>query len=427
MNAPRSLALHAAHFVTAAALVVGTARAGVIVVQGDPSLYDELQVAVDAAVDGDILFVRGTDYVGGAVIDGKALTVIADAVTGPAACSGFWIRNIPAGKSVALQGFSGPNQHQDLRVTDCAGSVRVAACDWRAFATTFPASVLPSVELVNAEDVALQGCLLRGGLALTPYFEQLTTGPALRATNSRVALHDCTTIGARGANGVILGGSTMTGGGIGSDALDVVGGELLLSGGSVTGGEGGTGVSGGCLQSTPGGRGGDGLTVSNGALVHVLDCPILPGNGGANGTTSCGGGGGSAPAGSALVPPNAVLDLLVGTRRSLDTPPPFRDAGPGQLVFHGAPGDRVFLLLSSLTEHAFEPLLHGTRLVRSSARRLFVGMVDGSGTCVMNTAFPDLGPGVLGTRRFVQGILVDPAGERYATGSAALVVVDASL
>ena len=134
---------------------VGRARASagdVLVVDDDGGVgvgFVDLQAAVDAAGEGDVILVRGGTY-SGFIVDGKALTVQADTgatvdVASPSSVS-VNVVNLGAGQSVVLRGLHveggslgiEPPFQQSYRAgfsaTDNAGSVWVEDCRIRGTA-----------------------------------------------------------------------------------------------------------------------------------------------------------------------------------------------------------------------------------------------------------------------------------------------------
>src|SRR6185436_17455407 len=91
-------------FVAVAVASSAFASASVLTVGGASPAYADIQAAVTAAVDGDVVLVRGGGY-NAFTIDGKGISILADTgatvtIFGPAL-----VRNIPAGKTVVIAGL----------------------------------------------------------------------------------------------------------------------------------------------------------------------------------------------------------------------------------------------------------------------------------------------------------------------------------
>lgn len=407
--------------------LVSSATAGVVVA-GPGTGHLTLPDAVAAASDGDIILVRTGSYLAGCTIDAKSLTIVADAGAAPLCYGAFVVQNLPANGNVVLQGMDS-SYGRGLVVRDCAGSVRVSGCSFVG-AESMPGTASQAASVSNSADVAFDRCSLRGALILDGYGQSvLDVASALQASQSNVVLNDCVLSGAEGRRGYVY-FSIVAPGSAGGPAIEIFGGELTVSGGSIRGGAGGDGVNSPLpLTCSFGGPGGTAIDVSATPLLRVLDTVIAGGTGGVSGASSAPGCSGGIPAanGAALVPPATPLTTLAGARRSLHPPAPAREGQSALLHFEGQPGDRVYLAPSALGTQLFEPLLHGALLVRAPFRRLYVGTIAGNGQLDVALPVGELGAGVLGRRRHVQGILVDATGQRFVTGSPELVLLDASL
>src|SRR5690349_8618626 len=103
-------------------LLAGPAFASVIVVQnGVPNLSS----TIDAAAPGDPILGKGGGSGFAITITGKTLSVVVDP-PGSFQLSTIRVRDLQAGQTCSVSGFSITGSFQALEVTNCAGSVRLA-------------------------------------------------------------------------------------------------------------------------------------------------------------------------------------------------------------------------------------------------------------------------------------------------------------
>lgn len=358
-----------------------------------PGFFPNIQQAVDAAADGDVVLVKP----GGAsftfLLDGKGLSVIADA-SRPLALFALRMRNVPAGSTVVIAGFSivGCNSGASLLCSDSVGAIRIQEC-------TLGSSDCLRVAISNCSDVSLSECSITG-----------TTNPltgamrGLFATNSSVTLHATSLFGGNGLRASVAGIPVVF---PPAAAVRAEGGELFIGGGTIRGGRGLPGSDGTCGGSLPPSAGGPGATgfENAGAVVHHLDATIEGGPGGEGGW---GGGTCYAPDGPAgpAVSGTGPMIALIGEHRVLESTPPVRESGVQTLAVRGQPGDRAFVALSGRTDRHHERSLNGVVPFRQPARRLFLGTLDGTGTLTVALPVPELGAGVDARRWFAQVIVL---------------------
>lgn len=340
-----SLCLSPFAALTLAAAVHG--QGGVHVV-GPGLPFTAIQPAVDAALDGDLILVRGGSYTG-FQIDGKSLIVAADAgasVTVTVHTSGQRLRvaNLSGAQSVSLLGLDvrtgplAPIGPYIVAVEDCAGPVLLEDC---TIATPPPVGgTLSFGDGLRIDDSAAV-TLVRSTIDVSTGSGLGGVGAAIRTTDSQVFVHDCELFGMRGTEGE----STFeTPGGIGAAGVDQVGGRVVLVSSTVTGGEGGPGVPPGGFGCccTDAGPGGPGVRLVAGAVAPEL---VLVD------TQFVGGVGGTAPSPCVDGSDGPQTDVLAGGTTSPAVAPRLLDAqavvGDGETLtatFRGEPLD--FLLVA---------------------------------------------------------------------------------
>ncbi|MHC4845163.1 MAG: right-handed parallel beta-helix repeat-containing protein [Planctomycetota bacterium] len=181
--------------------------------------FQQIQPAIDAAADGDVIWVRLTapGVVTPFVVDGKALTIVADGslkVGGPGTAV-TTIENLSAGQDTRLLGI--PNL-EGLLVRDCAGAVWVDGCRIDAEFSGAHA------EVRDSDAVAFSNCDF-GGITLGNGFSGIDVyGSTVMVIGSSVSGQDGGLgSGYRGGYGIAL----------------APGSELLIADSIVAGGEGG--------------------------------------------------------------------------------------------------------------------------------------------------------------------------------------------
>ena len=186
--------------------------AGVITVDGAGGAnFTEIQPAIDAAVNGDVIVVAAGDYstltstVGpaGASIDAKGLTLIADPSGGLVKVTWLTIKDVAAGQRVVVRGVEvvgAPNAlvNHGADVLNCAGAVVFEDCTMTgAPGFIFFHSVTPGragVKLSNVASATITRCALTGGIGVPgqPMFGYPPgdCGAGLEISRWSVASHD---------------------------------------------------------------------------------------------------------------------------------------------------------------------------------------------------------------------------------------------
>lgn len=384
---------------------LATARASVIVVSGGDFA---LNVAVQAAADGDTLLVHAGNYYFFDV-DGKSLSILAypgETVNlGSANPPGVRVRNLAAGQTCVVSGF----HTALLQVTNCAGAVRIAGV------SSITAGLECSATVTGSLDVSLSGCSFRG--RVNP--GAIPGGTALSISSSNVALYDLSAIGANGVTLVDVFGApygTAGGNGLAVDSSSIFASNCIFAGGN--GANGGTPPPFPCHQ---GGAGGDGVLLGSAPSMQLRLLNVATSGG--TGGFGCGV---QSPAGSPINGPSSAVTLLSGTRRALEAPSPRREGTLFPITFRGEIGDRVILVTSARTQWSYEPLFSGVVLYGPGVRRFPMGTIGASGALTVNFTAPTLPAGVEATLLHMQAVCVDTNGSPRLSGPVTEVFFDSA-
>lgn len=276
----------APRFALALLAVAGSsfARADVWVVDiqaGPGHDFTQLQAAVDAAADGDLILVRDGTYLAPLDILGRSLSIGAEAGAQPQLLSNtaapLRIAQTPVGGSLILRGLG----VQDLVLEDNAGTVWIEDCDL---------SGRPALAVANSARVLLVRDTITGGDAFYcpsfpgPYCE-FPSGIGVDATDSTLWVEGSTLLGGKGADEVgldIFQPSAIGAPTAGASAMRVQNGSVQVQGSTLSGGEGGSGSPFVGEIFTPcwnGQNAGHGLELL-GASAASLDSSLIGGVGG---------------------------------------------------------------------------------------------------------------------------------------------------
>ena len=322
-----------------------------IVDDDGPGDFAEIQLAIDAAGNGDTILVRNGGY-GGFVIDGKGLVIQGEGVAavsvfglfGPATPS-IVIRNLGASQDVQIRGLDtlplGVSELENIVLAQCAGAVLFEDCD-------FSQSGGESIVMKDCASATFVSCLLFAA----PTFVSTSNGiflahvyyDGIRAESSNLFLYDCEVRGSDGANSAGIFGEAKRPPGPAGAGVVLVNSTMLASGCTILGGSGGDDDAAGC---DPGPNGRPGVELGGNVLVgfstlRLLDTTITGGTGGLGG---CGlPNGVDAPA-ILATPGNSVIQHA-GTARTFFPASPVPASGLLNLTFQGEPGDLAFIYLS---------------------------------------------------------------------------------
>jgi hypothetical protein len=320
--------------------LVQAACGGVITVNGaGGASFTEIQPAIDAAADGDVIVVAAGDYskstsTGGLVgvsVDGKGLTLVADPAGASIKTSFLSVKNVSTGQRVIVRGFdvaegSSPTPgFAGTLVSSCNGAVMFEDCSMKGFPglvffnTVFPGQ--PAVTVVNVASATLIRCTMTGGMGVPKPVGGApgAGGPGLLVQGSSVAAYDSVATG--GLNWAWL----TTGGGQAGPGVQVGPGQLVSSGCTFIGGS--------ALQAGSG-TGGSGLLLKSSESVASLTDTVTAGGADVSG--------GAQP----INVQSGVVSTLPGTARSLAVSSPVQ---PGSLVMgtiYGEQNDVVLFFAS---------------------------------------------------------------------------------
>ncbi len=404
-----------------AALLASAASANVRTVGPTPSEFTTLTAAVAGAQEGDILLVASGNYAG-FTVDGKGLSIVADAGADVRVSSLVNVKNIGPAQCVMLSGLvvSGSSTSA-LVARDVRGTFRVQNSTLRV-APDLSYSAVHGTSLTNVASAAFTDVVFQGGL---PSQSNALAGDGLHAENAHVALFGCTLRGGAGAPGTFGFQAPGTNGGAG---LSIQSGELFASDTTFVGGAGGHGgvqsTGSGCAHQTPlaGGAGGAAIVASGAAAVRVRAATSTPGAAGIAGTTSCGAHGIDGSVGAVHV---GTVTILSDAVRTLSSPCVAREGQNLSLHFEGPPGERVFLFFASAPATAWQSSAQGVVLIHNPfQRRVLLGALNGAGVLDALLPVPELGPGVGGVLRHAQCYWVDVGGIGHLGGAVGVALID---
>lgn len=369
----------------------------------------QIQPAIDAAADGDVILVRPGSYLP-FTIDKKSVSIIRDStIISPVQVQFVEVRNLQATQRVVLHGIGTSlsptpgTQTVPMRwFHDNAGVVIVETC-----AIYFGA---PGVSVSNSANVVLTRCFVING------------APGIATTNSNLHLYDTAVVGANGANstGMVLASD-------GADAVSVSGGSAVAVGSSLNGGAGGDGLADTLGNCDSAGAGGAAVRVAGaGAYCFTRDTYLVGGVGSAT-TAPCSDLGVSAVA--VQLSGGAVQYTSLEVRRSLDISSPVREGGTASVRFEGKIGESAFALLSLAPQPVFIPALAGTVLPSAPFSFVPLGSVGFGGVSGFSLSIPanTVPPGMQAVEIFAQVVVPGASGKGVLGSGAVLTVVDGAL
>ncbi len=393
--------------------------------------FDQVQPAIDAASDGDVIVIEtaaGPDYAGFR-LKGKSLTLIGKPlvigslgglILFPGIQGRVIVSDIAAHQSVTVRGMR-------IVTIDSLGPVlSFEHCEGPIFLETIEVEGFAFDDNLGAQHPQL---LLRRCAAV--HVSGARVGPGTTIGQGQLPFRGAEFEGSNVAwsGGWIQGGESVQGFKIGSllvpgldgaEALRVAGGRTLLSGVQVAGGKGGKGFIDTAGTCFPSGSGGVGLRATHGAQIHSESALISGGPGAAAVSASCAAG----IAGETVVLLGAqFVDLAAGPRFARTTSP--ANLGESHPIRVAAePFD--FALLMVATELAGMPLdgVAGVLALVDPVPFAFI-QVGAGGTADLNGGMGlQPAPGAAAVRLYVQALVWNGSGAdpRFSAPSALVLL-----
>ena len=368
---------------------------------GTGGAFTDVQPAIDAAADGDVVLIANGTY-GGFTIDGKGVHVMADSGTLPLIKGPMIVRNVAANQSVALHGliheiyvplFQFPSLTPVgpiLDIDNCLGVVHVQDCDLSSTDTLYNSPA--GLRATNVAELVIESCVINSldGSSLNDSQNLY----AVDLQDSNAYIYGCTLVGTRGVYTEDEGGVfPVLDDLVGSPALLIRGGTALIVDSQLTGGSGSTGftnttavtVGFGCLAK---GAGGPAIRLDNGnsaPLVTQIVSTFTPGVAGDLGSFIILGNPINCVGGPAAL--NAT-ELLAGSISDLSlTPRGYRGTAltrPGEvksMTFTGQPFDMIWILYSlNPGMNITTPVLPGVGMRTSEQFLFYMGKLNAAGT-----------------------------------------------
>lgn len=391
-------------FAFALLLAAGASAQSVFVVAPAPGpgvFSTDIQPAVNAAANGDLVLVKAGAY-SGFTINAKGVSVVADAGAAVVANGVVLVINVSASQRVLLQGLTvhGDPSAPAIVTQDSMGPVWIESCTVTGGTRTGPGLV--AISSNSCPSVVIQRCSLTGGNATTGGPVNMG-GPALHVANSGVAVADSQCTGGNGA-------PTSTGsGGFGGPGLRVLTGSVFASGTAFQGGAGAAPVP----PSFPGGLGGAGINTEG--AVTTLQCTFAGGPGFPNGAPTVVGGAGS-------------LTIIPDVARHFSITSPVREGQALTITAGGVPGEIAWFLFAP-SPGPIKLLLpfEGSLVLPAGSSAFAIGMIPGGGSLTTPPiVVPNLPAALQGTIVWCQSLLF---GSPHAVigPASALVLLDAAL
>ncbi|MAE45714.1 MAG: hypothetical protein CMJ86_02370 [Planctomycetes bacterium] len=392
------------------------ASADVFNVRGPQPDFTEIQPAVAAAQDGDVVRIWPGSYQA-FWIDDEALTLVAALPGAGVVVSGTYrVMNLAASRSVLISGVRASGSDGiALVVSDCQGSVRIRNSTFVGGIESggYPWNGFPGALIANCEDVMMVNCSCTGGSS--GFVSWGVDG--LEINGSRVSLFSSTFTGTSGGTEDDPGASGYNGG----NGVTSWGSHVFLSGCTLRGGNGGAADWDIDFWTGQYGYGGDGGSGFSGGSANswFLDNIYLPGTGGWSPD-----------------PANVGQDGQDGNLNGTNFPGLARflrvkrlavDEEGLQLNFSGAPGDQAYLMIGTSPGYRFRPMFGPQLITTSGGSSLipmrFVGTLDSTGSLQVEYRLRDLpafGHGVLHVQGHMRG------SEVYHSSSSWAVILDSA-
>jgi len=314
---------------------------------------DNIQAAVDAASDGDILLVKPGTYAG-FVIDGKSVHIFGEG--SPRVDGNIEVKNVPPDRALVLRNLP-------LEFSYSSSFSNNASLVWVQGFRSESGLTIDGTELGLFRSV-VRNTRVRNGSTLVSYRSTLrgTSGDSGDGYCDGPCFYDWCYYGCDGWQWPGPGGTAVT---VSSS------GEFFLFGGEVRGGSGGSGNPDPCCSSSDG-PGGDALRLNAGTEAVRMNADVIPGTGSPNGQAIVGAG---------------TITSLSGVVCAYNISSPVISGSSATLTLVGPPGWNAFVTYSTECAPVYVPERNGYSMVDPSSDTVFVGQVPLSGTLVFTMPF----------------------------------------
>lgn len=382
--------------------------------------FATIQLAVDAAAEGDVLLV-GEGIYEQFTIDGKSLSIFA--FDGPVTVDAevghtIQVRNLGPQQRVVLSGLRVEHvigtwtwSSRGLHLDQNQGYVYVQDCDFvLQAASSFDINCIspighPAAMVVDSSRVAFSRCTFQGhgGSESDDWCSDsgassTSGGAGVSCTRSTLAISGCNMTGGGG------GGSSATGTEPGGAGLELDESTVFLLDTQSQGGPAGTDDAG-----FPSSTGGPGVQLDGLSALHYLDSSLQGGWGFTFGPPIFGGG---------------IVDAIPGLARVIESPRLTSWPSPGVGTFHGEAGDVVYFLTSLDPKFRWLIPLGVQQLTVTVPLAPPAGSVPGTGPLTSPLDFSALpasaAPGPIG----FQGFALGAGGTRHLSGVRHMLAFD---
>lgn len=322
---------------------------------GSPGSFADIQLAVDAAGEGDIILVRDGEY-GAVSIHDKGVTLVADAsgrpqivalaVSGLAPSQAVTVRGFEVARNVALLAPA-------IRLDDNEGLVALEDIVATPMVALSEGTAVATARVSACARAFLTRCTLVGPQISTNHIF-VPAEPTLRCTGSTVFVYDSSIAGSQGRHaGEFPSFGHQVASVTGAPAVQTTGGALFATGSSVRGGAGGNGYFWNETVCLPPSAGGTGLIA--GGSVTLLDTEVIGGAGG----VSAPGCPGTSSDGAATSITTGSIATIPQAARSYEVTSPIHEGQVATTTVTGQPGDVVVVLIGFAPGGTYVPALKG--------------------------------------------------------------------
>ena len=403
--------------------------AGVIVVDeamGPGAHFEDLQEAVDAAVDGDVILVRDGTY-SPCSIQAKGLVLAAEGsnavIEAPAGAifnfslHSVFVRDLAPDQSVVVRGL---RMNYGVQALSCEGSVWFEELDVTGGYGTCTLGFGDGGRVHFCDGgVTFARCSLVGETGPTMNSSPPIASAGLYVRETVAHVYDCSLLGGQGDSGswgVQPGGPGLK---------TQVEATVMIAGCSIAGGPGGVHATDPCGQ--PSAQGGAGIyfqgtqgviyaaasTAVGGVADLSLLCPGQTGNAG--------------PAFGSLTGLGTVVPM-VGYARHLSANSPVRGGETLTLDVEGQPGEIPLVLVSSRHEPLLLPNHSGSLLLGLPLEDVLVlPALGATGTTSLSLPVPNVGAGIEALNLYLQAVFLDPSPSVWLGAGTSVLLLDAGI